>query len=98
MTPTVETLQEFFAMCRDCTSANGPALLLMWKDAEERAAHPVADPHEHLTPKQRAKVDEAYRWWQAEESRDRGFDYATCRRLEREYRRLLASYTEEEAA
>ena len=40
------------------------------------------------------KVDKAWRDWQSEESRDRGWDYQRCRALEMKYRVLKDRYDE----
>lgn len=96
MTPSAEQLKIFHSLTAGLKSASDCVWIDTWKQAVELADRP--DPLAHLTPEQRAEVDEAYRYWQGEESRDRGYDYAACRRLEREYRRLLARYTEEEMA
>lgn len=50
------------------------------------------NPLDHLTEEQRAELDTAWRCWQAEESRDRGYDFDRCRRLRDEYHQLVAKY------
>jgi hypothetical protein len=44
----------------------------------------VAPPNADL----RKRVDAAWREWQSEESRDRGYDFALCRRLREKYLKL----------
>ena len=38
-----------------------------------------------MTKDQEARLDAAWRAWQSEESRDRGYDFELCQRLRDEY-------------
>lgn len=95
MTPDLATLEAFHTITRGAT-LNGPALQVMWKQAQA-LAH-TADPLDHLTADQRAAAEAAWRAWQAEESRDGGYDHNLCQKLRRDYYRLLADFAEGEAA
>lgn len=48
-----------------------------------------------MTKDQEARLDAAWRAWQSEESRDRGYDYERCRRLKAEYEALKSQKEKE---
>jgi len=41
-----------------------------------------------MTKDQEARLDAAWREWQSEESRDRGYDFELCQRLRKQYLKL----------
>ena len=96
MTPNVATLKAFKSLSASLTSATDDVWLKLWERAEKMAQE--SDPFERLTTSERAEIDTAWRAWQSAESRDRGYDHETAQRLRRDYYRLVARYTEGEAA
>jgi len=48
-----------------------------------------------FTQEQRRKIDNAWRVWQSEESRDRGYDFDLCQRLREKYYAAIAEAKEE---
>jgi len=53
--------------------------------------------HHRRTKDQESRLDAAWRAWQSEESRDRGYDFELCRRLRAEYEALRKELTDENA-
>jgi len=50
-----------------------------------------------MTKDQESRLDAAWRAWQSEESRDRGYDFELCQRLRDEYETLRKELTDENA-
>jgi len=50
---------------------------------------------DEFTPEQRERIDAAWRNWQSEESRDRGYDFAMCQQLRDKYYFIIAECREE---